>query len=262
MHPLLFDFGFWKIGSYGFMAVITIIITLYLLKFLAIREKLDYGKLVEFYFFAGISGLIGSKLFHLMISYRQIFNNPRVIWIIFISGGVWYGGLLAAFFVGVSYARYRGLPVLTLMDIYAPLIMLGLGICRLGCFLSGCCYGKPGDVPWAVTFTNALAHRIHPDLPYVPIHPTQIYEALGCFAIAIILALMYRRKKFDGQIGISLFILYGIVRSYIEMYRGDFRGSLFGEALSTSQFLGILTAIIATGAYIYFWKKSGSKKSV
>ena len=259
MYPILFDFGFWKIGSYGFLFLTSIGITLFLLGYFAARERIDYGKLVDFYFVIVISGLIGAKILHLVISYDMILKNPRIALAILISGGVWYGGLLTGVTAGIFYSKYIKISVLRLLDFFAPLIMLGLGISRFGCFLSGCCYGRPTNMPWAVTFTNAIAHRMQPDLPYVPLHPTQLYEAFGCFVLAVILFLLYLHKKFEGQVIFMLFILYGLFRSYIEIYRGDFRGSIFNGLLSTSQFIGLATALIFAIVYIYSWRKRRSQ---
>jgi phosphatidylglycerol:prolipoprotein diacylglycerol transferase len=91
---------------------------------------------------------------------------------------------------------------------------------------------------------------MHAGLPGVPIHPTQIYMSLDALAILGILVLLYRRKRFHGQI-ISIYVLlYAITRFFIEFVRGDAdRGFVMGGRLSTSQFLGVLLAVAAAAAY-------------
>ena len=104
------------------------------------------------------SGLVGSALpcfgkparFHParsdgLAEHRNIFNTRQ-------GGLTFYGGLLLATPVLILYARWHRVPVLVGMDIGAPLVMIGLGLGRIGCFLNGCCYGELCDLPWGVSF--------------------------------------------------------------------------------------------------------------
>ena len=100
-------------------------------------------------------------------------------------------------------------------------------------------------MPWAITFTNPTAHRLHAGLPSVPLHPTQLYELLAAIGIGLVVDRFGRRRRPSGQAALLWFILYGIARSVIELYRGDaIRGTLVGP-LSTSQTIGILSVIAA-----------------
>jgi phosphatidylglycerol:prolipoprotein diacylglycerol transferase len=101
-----------------------------------------------------------------------------------------------------------------------------------------------------VTFPE-IARRMHPGLPGVPIHPTQIYMSLNALLILGILVLLYRNKRFHGRIISVYVLLYATTRFFIELVRGDAdRGFVFGSQLSTSQFLGLLLAILAGMTYL------------
>jgi len=141
-----------------------------------------------------------------------------------------------------------------LADLISPLIALGLFSGRIGCFLAGCCYGKETSVGWAVVFTNpdSLA-RLN-----VPLHPTQLYEAADGLVLFFLLSWMERRKSFDGQIFWLFVLLYSITRFFVEIFRGDPRGFLFTDVLSTSQAVGILLAIFSLFMLSYM-KKRGRK---
>jgi phosphatidylglycerol:prolipoprotein diacylglycerol transferase len=140
------------------------------------------------------------------------------------------------------------LPVGKTFDVYAPALALGLGIGRLGCFAAGCDYGKPTTSFLGVVFTDPFSHEVAGTPLGVPLHPTQLYEALATFLIFGILVLCYRYKRYDGQIFLLYLALYAAARFLIEFLRGDEdRGFLFGHLLSTSQFIALLTLAVAAG---------------
>jgi phosphatidylglycerol:prolipoprotein diacylglycerol transferase len=136
-----------------------------------------------------------------------------------------------------------------LFDLISPLLALGLFFGRIGCFFAGCCYGKETSLPWGVIFTdpNSLA------LLNVSLHPTQLYDAANGLAIFLFLTWKEKRKAFDGQIFFLFFLLYSITRFFIEMLRGDPRGFIYQDLISTSQGIGILLAI--TSLFMLFFLK-------
>ena len=126
--------------------------------------------------------------------------------------------------------------------------MIGQAIGRLGCFFAGCCFGKPADLPWAVTFTDTYAMR-HVGTPMdTPLHPSQIYESLACFLIFFFLLWLAPRKRFHGQVVLTYAVLYSVARFALEFFRGDpDRGAIFG--LSTSQAVAV---VLVLGAAFLF----------
>jgi phosphatidylglycerol:prolipoprotein diacylglycerol transferase len=126
----------------------------------------------------------------------------------------------------------------------APGIALGHVIGRLGCLLAGCCYGRPTDAPWGITFTHpAAAANVGTPLG-IPLHPTQVYDAGAELIILILLLVTERRGRlFPGRTFWLYMLLYAISRFIIEIYRGDDRGMILG--LSTSQFVSLLIVPIS-----------------
>jgi phosphatidylglycerol:prolipoprotein diacylglycerol transferase len=92
-----------------------------------------------------------------------------------------------------------------------------------------------------------------------PLHPTQIYESLATFLLFVYLMWRLPRKKFAGQIILEYLVLYAALRFVIEFFRDDERGFLFHGLLSTSQFIGILTAAAAIGATIYLRRRCAAE---
>jgi phosphatidylglycerol:prolipoprotein diacylglycerol transferase len=173
------------------------------------------------------------------------------------SGGVFYGGLIAATTTAIVYMRRHDLPAWAIADMGAPSIALGEAIGRWGCFAAGCCYGKESHGPFAVTFTDQFAHDAVGTPLGVPLHPTQLYLSASAFLVFLVLQWAYRRKTFDGEVFWLYVLLYAITRGIVEVWRGDLvRGFVIPGVLSTSQFIGILLAVLALGMLVYLGRRS------
>jgi phosphatidylglycerol:prolipoprotein diacylglycerol transferase len=256
MHPILFRIGGLTIHAYGLFVAMGFLAGMALAVREARRAALDTEKISNLFFWIIISAIAGSRLLHVIVEYRSFMSAPLEIFKIWKGGLVFYGGVILAVAVTVFYIRHNKLPLWTTMDILAPPLALGLVFGRTGCFFAGCCHGRPADVPWAVTFTNpdSLAPL------YIPLHPTQLYEAGAALIIFAILVLTRRAKRFEGQIMWTFFFLYAVARFIIENYRGDPRGAVWGNLLSTSQFISLLSAVVALVGFFYFLRKQGAKQ--
>src|SRR6202008_91164 len=124
-----------------------------------------------------ISALVGAKLLLLVTDFKTFSADPRELFTLARSGGVFYGGLILAVVVALWYIRRIGLPLWTTCDVFAPGIALGHVVGRMGWFFAGCCYGRPTNLPWAITFTDQSAQANVGTPLNQPLHPTQLYEA-------------------------------------------------------------------------------------
>jgi phosphatidylglycerol---prolipoprotein diacylglyceryl transferase len=178
-------------------------------------------------------------------------------WAAFWNGGLaYYGGLIAATASGIYFLRREGFPLGKGVDMVGAVLPLGIFFGRMGCFLGGCCFGLHTDSHLGVSFpprspasyqqfeTGLLASK---NLMSLPVHPTQLYEAIGCLAIAGWLVWYERRKRFDGQILLLFLGGYAVLRFLVEMLRADDRGALFG--LSTSQLIGVVILVVVVAIW-------------
>jgi len=251
MHPFLLELGRFRLPTYGFISLCALAVAILLIRRYARIEGLDPGRTTEAIVLTIAVGFFGARVFEAMINWNHYFGQPGGLMLLAVSTGVFLGGLITAIPFCIFWFRHIELPVLQGLDILALTACVAEGVGRWGCFFSGCCYGTPTDLPWAVTFPE-IAHRLHAGLPYVPIHPTQIYMSLNSLAILGVLLLLYRRKRFHGRIITVYVLLYAITRFFIEFVRGDAdRGFVIGGRLSTSQFLGVLLVLAAGSAYAY-----------
>jgi phosphatidylglycerol:prolipoprotein diacylglycerol transferase len=239
MHPILFRIGAWPVYSYGVLLALAYLAGLQFAVVRARRAGLDPARVMDLGIYLIIAALVGAKLMLIAVDFQYFRHQPRELLSLVRAGGVFYGGLIAAFLVGLWLLRRYRLPVWTTGDLIAPGIALGHIVGRFGCLLAGCCYGRPTDVPWAITFTNPLAAANVGTPLDVPLHPTQLYDAGAETLILIVLLLSERRgHAFPGRTLWLYMLLYAISRFIIEIYRGDERGVVMG--LSTSQFVSVI----------------------
>jgi len=253
MCPILFQSGGFIVYAYGFFIAVGFVASLVLasLKIRNSKIGISFGNLVDLFFYTVLSSIIGSRLLFVIINFNDYRQNPMGIFKIWEGGLVFYGGLLLAIGVSLWYMRWHRLPIWKVADLISPLIALGLFFGRIGCFSAGCCYGKETSLPWGVVFK-------HPDslAPLnIPLHPAQLYDAANGLAIFFFLNWMEKRKTFDGQIFWLFLFLYAITRFFIETLRGDPRGFLFGNLLSTSQGIGVPLAIFSLFMLFYMKNK-------
>jgi phosphatidylglycerol:prolipoprotein diacylglycerol transferase len=159
------------------------------------------------------------------------------------AGMAFFGGLLAGTLAaGLSCALLR-VPFRAFADAAIPATLVGLSFGRIGCFLRGCCWGSPTASPLALVYSDFDA----PARPIgVPLHPTQLYEALLCALIAVAcfrLSLQPWFRRRPGSIAAFGLVCYGLRRTALETLRADPRGDWW--SLSTSQWLGVVVTAAA-----------------
>jgi len=242
--------------TYGVLLAIAFITGLWVAGRQARATGLDAARVTDMAVYVLIAGLIGAKVLLVIVEWSYYARHPGELLSILQSGGVFYGGLLAGFPVAWWYAKKHSLPAWRTADVLAPAVVIGQAIGRIGCFAAGCCYGKPADVPWAVTFRDAYASRTVGTPLDTPLHPTELYESIACFLIFFVLLRVARGKRFDGQVTLTYVASYAVVRFIIEFFRGDaVRGTVFGW-LSTSQFIALLMVFAAALSLPYVSRKN------
>lgn len=252
MYPVLFKIGNISIYTYGMFMAIAFLTGIMLAKKEAERLGEDPEKIMDLCFIILISSIIFARLFYVFTAPEVYFSDPLEIFRIWNGGLVYYGAFIGALITAIVYVTIRKMPIWKVGDILAPSLAIGQFFGRIGCFFAGCCYGRQCSLPWAVVFTHpeSLARK------GVPLHPTQLYSSLANLILFTLLWSFRKRKSFDGQLFWVYAMLYGITRTIIEFYRGDFRGPVFLEVFSVSQILGITMSLISMMMLIYLRKQS------
>lgn len=202
-------------------------------------------------FYSLLGGIVGAKLTLFVVEWRHYLAHPEDLLASFRSAGVLMGGVAFGAGAFILYARRQGLPVLALADAIVAPLALAQALGRMGCFSAGCCWGRRTDSAFGVTFTNPDAYA-QTGVPLgVPLVPTQLIEAAGDLALALLLTLLWRRDRSGrGRVLAAYLVGYSLLRAAVEVWRGDdVRGLWLGGRVSTSQILSGVA--IAVGVALY-----------
>ncbi len=224
MHPIAFHLGSLPVRWYGVMMALAFFAGLWTATRRARLASISGDIITDVTLWLMVGGIVGARFVYVTTYWKQQFADQPFSEIFMIQHGglVFYGGLIGAMISSAIYVRWKKLPLWKIADILAPSIALGSVFGRVGCLLNGCCYGRACELPWAITFTNPQAREFSGTPLNVPLHPTEIYDALLNLLLYLALAWLFRRKKFDGQIFALYLVGYAICRSVVEFFRGDY----------------------------------------
>jgi len=197
------------------MMAVAFLVATYVAYLRAKREGVPSQIVFDLSLYMLISGLLGARIFHIIQHIRSYssFIDALKIW----EGGLtYYGGFIPAVIVGVLYLYFKRVWVAKVADIVSPPLALGIGIGRIGCFLAGCCFGKPTSLPWGVIFPEGSPAWMV--FGSQKVHPTQIYSSIFLLCVFVVLLLL-RKKKFPGQLFLSFVIIYALYRFFIDFLR-------------------------------------------
>ncbi|NCA10565.1 prolipoprotein diacylglyceryl transferase [bacterium] len=212
-------------------------------------------------------GLVGARLFY-VIEYREQFFPPGRSLIAALpdvlnlaAGGlVVFGALPTAALAAWRFASRRRLSLLHLADCIAPGLLVGLALGRIGCFLNGCCYGGPCDLPWAVRFPphsppwldQAARGLLPPGATgwSLPVHPAQLYAAVDAGLLAALACGLTPLARRPGEVFALVLTLHPLSRLLLEAIRIDEPPAL-GTPLSISQLVSLV--LLALAAALWAW---------
>ena len=160
MYPELFSVGKFTIYTYGVLVALGFFLGMqYVVKYS--KNIINKQQIYDFLFYMILAGIIGARLFYVLLDFSYYLEHPLEIFQVWKGGLVYYGGVISVLIFSFFYFKNKKISIIKLMDVFAPALALGHAFGRIGCFFSGCCYGKNTDC------LLAIAHK----------HPTQLYES-------------------------------------------------------------------------------------
>jgi len=261
--------------TYGLLIAAAFLVGMWLAQREARRRGQDPERIADLSFWVLVAALVGSRIYFIFVNWDDYFGPGRAFvatplgrvprLLVFWEGGlVFYGGFIGAALTAAWYMRRHGMKFLPHADTLIPSVAFGHFLGRLGCFSAGCCWGEVagGHLPWAARFPpvslafQSFATRDHPErflapdrLATLPLHPVQLYEAFGELALFLALVLVVRpRKRFHGQVLAAWLLAYAVLRTVVEVFRGDVERGVVG-GLGVGQWTSL--AIFAAGAAIW-----------
>lgn len=226
MHPILFRVGPLPIYSYGTMLALAFLVGIALAQKRSKKMGIDPNLILDLSIYILIGALVGSRLLYVATDWSNYREAPLNIIKIWEGGLAFQGGLFGAVIVSFWYLKRKKISPWKVGDIIIPSAALGHAIGRIGCFLNGCCYGKPTGLPWGVTFPPGSFAANHFGIEH-HLHPVQLYSMLINVIIFIILIKFTSRAKYVGQVFWLYGILYGAGRFGLEFLRAEHQAVLF-----------------------------------
>jgi phosphatidylglycerol:prolipoprotein diacylglycerol transferase len=235
VYPVLFRIGTFEITSFGVMVAVGALVGLWVFE-----RELRWEKLPEDAANSAmvglVAGFVGAKLLYV---FEHLGEEPIQALLLSRGGLSWFGGFFGGVGAGYAYVRWRGWKFLPIVAAATPALAVGHLLGRIGCFLVGDDYGRPTSLPWGVAFPQGA-----PPV-FVPVHPTQLYEAAFLAVLAWLLVQWRRQHVADRVLVGRYFILAGLARFLIEFIRVNVRVAL---GLTVAQFAAI--AIVVVGVML------------
>jgi phosphatidylglycerol:prolipoprotein diacylglycerol transferase len=168
MYPELFEIPFIHVTvkSYGLMMVIGFLAAVSLIRRLSRDFTPDPQLITNAALYSLVGGVVGARIFFVVHYFDRFREAPIEVFFIWQGGIELLGGVIAAISIIFFYLVYHKLPIRRYLDVLAIGLMLALVFGRIGCFLNGCCFGKPTDLPWGVRFpykSFAYFSQVNPD---------------------------------------------------------------------------------------------------
>jgi phosphatidylglycerol---prolipoprotein diacylglyceryl transferase len=217
VHPEILHWGVFRITSYGVMLAVAFLVGTWLALGEARRLRLDEDRLVNLILVVLVAGVLGARALYVLEHIEEFRGSYLSVLSLWQGGLTLYGGIVAGIAVGVLAAPLLKLPRWTTADALAPSIALGTAFGRVGCFLNGCCYGRPTGAPWGVVFPPdsfaALAYG------RVPLHPSQLYFSAAGLAVFLLGWGLRRRPHVPGTLFWGVIALLALVRIPLDLTR-------------------------------------------
>lgn len=281
LNPVAFTVGKAEVRWYALFIVTGMILAVLYTAYRAKGEGIIFDTILDFALFTIPVGIIGARLYYVffdwvdaMVNHQpnpyQSFTDVIAIW----NGGLAiYGGVIFGVLTIVVVAKVKkmsGKTLLKITDSVAPGVMIAQALGRWGNFFNAEAYGTPTALPWRMC-SDTFAQKLYSDNLInrdtaiqmldgtLGVHPTFIYESLWNILGFILINIVYKKKRFDGQVMLMYFTWYGFGRMFIELLRTDSLTN--GGGIRISSLVGLLSVIVGGSLLLYLFIKNRGNKT-
>jgi len=259
MHRTLIDLGFVKIHSYGFFLALSFLLGILIARRRAERRGIPGERVDDVALIVILASVLGARALYVLTHLDQFQGRFLDVFRTWEGGLVMYGGALPAVVLGMWFLRRWGVDAWSAADAIAPSMALGLALTRIGCFLSGCCFGSPTDAPWGCVFPpDSHAGLMNPG---IPLHPAQLYASAAGFAIFGTLLAIDRRPLPRGALFLVFLALYAIARFLLDLVRAYEPGAfpVDGVHLTLNQWISIGVLVFAAARLAHVVRRQAER---
>lgn len=229
MLPVLFSSAYFTLYAYPLFMGLAWGVGFFLTQHLFQKYQINQDGLLQLFLGIFISAWLGAKLLFLLVSAGDKSTEYFSADYFWLGGGfVFYGGLIFALAFYLIYSLFLKKFNFQHTRLLAPGLAFGHAVGRVGCFLTGCCFGVQCNLPWAVE--NQGEH----------VHPTQLYEAAVLFILGGLALRWIKKERTNFYVITQYLLIYSVARFFIEYFRGDTLRGQYWSILSTSQFISLV----------------------
>jgi phosphatidylglycerol:prolipoprotein diacylglycerol transferase len=229
------------------VALAVVVVVLWTMREVRRGANLSYDTILTAALIGIPSGVIISRLLHVVDMWDFYIQNPGLI--LGFEGLTIWGAVLGATLGIWIYSKFSNFRFGYFADLVTPGVILAQAVGRVGCTLNGCCYGTPTSLLWGVIYPSSIyidgwSYYIDPKFIGVPVHPTQLYEIIYLLIIFGVVLSLRGRFKPDGSLFLIYLSLYAVWRVGIDFLRYyETPPLIFG--LHQAQIIGIIVVLIA-----------------
>lgn len=254
--PLPWVEGGHPIMWYGIIITLAMIVGFFVALRKARLEGIKSDDMYDLAIYLVVFCIIGARLYYVLSKPGQ-YNSFKDIIAIWNGGLAIYGGIIAGVLTILVYTKIKKISTVKLLDAAAPGLILGQAIGRWGNFCNAEAFGEKTELPWRMGL-------IVDGVNLGEVHPTFLYESLwNLLGFALIMLVLYRKKRFDGQIVLSYAVWYGFGRFFIEGLRTDslyFLENVLGKTVRVSQLVAAVCVIGGIALMIICLVRAKQKK--
>lgn len=251
LNPFLIEFGHgWGIRYYGLAYVAGFMAWYHGLRWFRRKgwSSLQDNQISELLFYTVLGVLVGGRLgYCLLYDWSETIRNPVSI-VAFWHGGLRgmasHGGIAGALLGFLWWAKQTKADGWAVADNAAVLAPVGIFLGRIANFINGELWGRPSQVPWAVVFSDSGTQ--------IPRHPSQIYEGVGEGVLlgCVMFWLRSKNPKPTGKVAASFFVVYGVIRIFLEAFREPDLGDPLLAGLSRGQWFSLGLCLVGAGIWV------------
>lgn len=260
MHPELIQIFHFKIYWFGFMMAAAFLLAVQLWNRLGRPQRYpeDIGLTVAFWIM--ISGITGARAAYVLADPGPYLANPLNMIKVWEGGIIYYGGFIGAALACMVLARRLQRSILEFGDLVIVGVPIGHALGRIGCFMNGCCFGRPsGDAPGVVfpyrsdAWYSQVHHGLIPQDVHecVAVHPVQLYESGLNIIVFVLLVYLFRKELAHGTVLAVYLLCYPVIRFFMEMLRGDNRNP-FAVGLNMAQGISMALLLLGIVLFVFF----------
>lgn len=254
-------FSVFNYGIHWYGVIMALAITIGLLVIFWIRSKyyenIPADTVVDLAFYLIIFGIIGARLYYALADFHYYFRHPLEIFQIWNGGLSIHGCIIGALIACIVYCKKNDYNFFTLADLFTYGLVVGQVIGRWGNFFNSEAFGKPTDLPWKLFIPEQYRPLEYVNYQYF--HPTFLYESLLNILVFVILFFVVRKiaKDKQGLIFFSYFVLYSVVRFFIESIRID--SILNIGFVPIAQIMSIVMCVVGLLGIMYIYRAQSCK---